>query len=420
MSIKTIIAAVIGVLLLIVVTTGVSVNDNGYRTVVQYPTGYTFIKFEPGMYLTMWGSETVYPDNVTFDFQIGEDSAPLPVRYQDGGKGTVEGISRFQLPSDEPTMLALHKAFRGEQGLRNKILNITVEEALNLTAGLMTSEEAYAEKKALFGDLAKDQVSKGKYKTVIEPKNVTLADGTVQKTNVPVIVVEEDGSNAHYLSDLVEYGITTSSFQVKEWHFEPKTLEFIKSKRNANMAIITAQASTKKSEQEKLQVIAEGEKAVAFAKYKEEEKKITAEVQAERIKSVALIEASQQTAKAKELTAAAKETTKQKAQLALAAIEEGKAIKTIANAEAHARKVKIEADNALKLRLQNDLDIAKVYADGMAKMHVPSIMIRGAGQGGSEGATELQQLLQFEVIKSAQSAAESRNSRSVGGANYQE
>ena len=387
---KTIATGILFVIGLIVLLTGVSVNDNGYRTVVQYPTGTTFVKSEAGMYLTMWGTETVYPDNITFDFQEG-----LDVRYQDGGKGTVEGIARFSLPNDEPTMLELHKAFRSADGLRSKMLYTTVQEALNLSAGLMTSEEAYAEKRSMFGDLAKDQVANGKFKTVLEAKNVTLADGTVQKTNIPVIQKNEDGTTSHYSSDLKDYGIHTSSFQVKEWHFEPKTLAFIDSKRDANMAIITAQASTKKSEQEKLQVIAEGQKAVAAAKYKEEEKKITAEVQAERIKSVALIEASQQTAKAKELTAAAVETTKQKAQLALAAIEEGKAIRTIADAEAHARKVKIEADNALQMRLDNDLAKTQSIADAIKNMKVPTTMI----VGGKDGAGSMETLLQFKALE---------------------
>lgn len=396
--IKWIALAVIAVIFIVTASTGVNINDNGYRTVIQYWNGTTYVKFKPGWYLTGWGSNWIYPDNVTFDFESG-----LSVRYQDGGKGTVEGIARFALPTDEPTMMELHRAFRSVNNLRNNMLNSTVKEALNLSAGLMTSEEAYAEKRSLFGDLAKSQVSEGKFKTRIISKEITLADGTVQRTNVPIIVTGEDGINTHYPSDLAEYGIRTSSFQVKEWNFEPKTLAFIDSKRDANMAIITAQAATKKSEQEKLQVIAEGEKDVAEAKYKEEQIKITAEVQAERVKSVALIKASQATAQAIEMTLAAVEETAKQTQLALAAVQKGKGIIALADAQAHARKVKIESDDGFKARLENNLAIATVYAEGMARMNMPSTMI--VGSGGGTGGSELQQLLQFQVLESAQAAA---------------
>lgn len=391
-SLKSIFGIIAVLALVITLITGLSVNDNGYRTVVQYPTGTTFVKFSAGMYFTMWGKETTYPDNITFDFQKG-----LDVRYQDGGKGTVEGIARFGLPSDEQSMLELHRAFRDEQGLRNKMINSTVSESLNLSAGLMTSEEAYAEKRSLFGDLAKEQTAKGKFVTEIISRKVTLADGTEQNTNIPVVVVGTDGSRQHYVSDLAKYGIITSSFQVKEWNFETKTLAFIDSKRDANMAIITAQAATKKSEQEKLQVIAEGEKDVAEAQYKEEQIKVTAEVQAERIKSVALIEASMKTAKAKELTAAALETTKQKRQLALAAVEEAKAIKTIAAAQAFAKKASIQADDGFKARLANDLAKTKALADAIREMRVPSTMIVGANASG--GNDKMDTLLQFKALE---------------------
>lgn len=390
--IKAIVTGVIALAMLIIFTTGVSVNDNGYRTIVQYPNGTTFIQFQPGWYFTAWGMETIYSDVITFDFQEG-----MEVRYQDGGKGTVEGIARFGLPTDEAGMLSLHKAFRSEQGLRNKMLNTTVQEALNLSAGLMTSEEAYAEKRSLFGDLAKAQVASGKFKTRIESREITLADGTIQKTNIPVIVLASNGEPVHYKSDLAEYGISTTSFQVKEWNFEPKTLAFIDSKRDANMAIITAKAATKKAEQLKLQVIADGKKRVAAAQYKEEEKKITAEVQAERIKSVALIEASRETAKAKELTAAAKEETQRQRQLALAAKEQGRGIMYLADANAHAKRVSIEADDGFKARLDNDLAKTKVLASAIERMNVPQTMILGAQTSGGSGNMET--LLQFKALE---------------------
>lgn len=395
--IKLTIAGVIFLVCAVIALTSISVNDNGERRVVQYPTGYTFVKFDPGWYFTGWGESWPYSDNITFDFQDG-----IAVRYQDGGKGTVEGIARFSLPTDEPTMLRLHRAFRGEEGLRNKILNTTVQESLNLTAGLMTSEEAYAELRAVFTEWSRAQVTKGKFLTELKEKVFTLDDGSTQKKNVPVIRKDPTtGFMLHSDSDLVSYGIQTSSFTVNDWNFGERTLSFIDRKRDAEMAIITAKAETNKSEQQKLQVIAEGQKAVAMAQYKEEEKKITAEVQAERIKSVALIEASQATAKAKELTLAAVEEEKRQKALAAAAVQEAKVITTLADAEAYRLK-ETQKGGELKLRLDNDLAKAQAYAQAMSVMKSPEVLVLGASGNGADSANDgVETLVQFKAIEQA-------------------
>jgi hypothetical protein len=398
--IKLTIAGIIGVVAILIALTSISVNDNGERRIVQYPTGYTFVKFDPGWYFTGWGTSSAYSDNITFDFQQG-----LPVRYQDGGQGSVEGIARFSLPADDKTMLNLHKAFRGEEGLRNKMLNTTVQEALNLTAGLMTSEEAYAEKRAVFTEWSRAQVTKGKFLTELVEKVVTLDDGSTQKKNIPVIRTDKTtGFFLHSSSDLESYGVITSSFTVSEWNFGPRTITFIDSKRDAEMAIITAKANTNKAEQEKLEVIANGEKDVAFAQYKEEEKKVTAEVQAERIKSVALIQASQATAKAMELTLAAVEEEKRQFALAAAAIQEAKVIKTLADAEAYKLR-ETQKGGELKLRLDNDLAKAEAYAKAMAVMQSPEVLVLGSGDGESAANDGVQTLVQFKAIEQARTLA---------------
>ena len=50
------------------------------------------------------------------------DQEGIPVRYQDGGTGTIYGKARFNLPQDEKTMLELHKAFRTNKGVALKLL----------------------------------------------------------------------------------------------------------------------------------------------------------------------------------------------------------------------------------------------------------------------------------------------------------
>ena len=133
------------------------INNAGQRTVVQYPTGKLYVKFTPGVYPQWFGSAEIYNDVLTFDYDKTSaggtssiDQSGISVRYQDGGTGTVYGKARFSLPGDEPTMLSLHKAFRSNKGVAQKLIKTITEEGMNLTAGLMSSEEAYAEKRSIY------------------------------------------------------------------------------------------------------------------------------------------------------------------------------------------------------------------------------------------------------------------------------
>jgi len=149
------------------------INDAGERTVVQYPNGTLYVRFNPGIYFKGFGKTEPYWDVATYDFDkagsAGKDSEHslsangISVRYQDGGTGVVYGKARFALPNDEETMIRLHKDFRNRYAVAEKLIRTITEESMNLTAGLMTSEEAYAEKRGIFTQWAEQQVTSGKF-----------------------------------------------------------------------------------------------------------------------------------------------------------------------------------------------------------------------------------------------------------------
>jgi len=168
---------ILGVLL--IMSTGI--NDAGNRTVVQYPTGNLLVKFTPGIYMKWFGTTTIYRDVLTYDYdkmnegvEASMSKQGISVRYQDGGTGTVYGKARFSLPNDELTMLSLHKAFRSNAGVASKLIKTVTEEGMNLTAGLMSSEAAYTEKRSIFTQWASEQISSGKYQT--ELKQISTVD----------------------------------------------------------------------------------------------------------------------------------------------------------------------------------------------------------------------------------------------------
>ena len=421
MKISPKVLTIVGSLLLTIIVLGntMGINDNGYRTVVQLPNGTTFVKFSPGIYFDIFGSTWVYPDVVTQDFSsAGElcdntlnvcNKTAMPVRYQDGGKGDILGVARFSLPTDSDTMLKLHKAFRGYQGLQNKLLTPLVGETLNLTAGLMTSEEAYAEKRNEFTNWADDQIRNGKFQTVlteitqiVEPEELD-AEGKVIKSavkrvqNVPKIAYADDGLPQRGISPLEDYGILVTGYSIKDWGFEKKTLDQIDAKREANMAIITSRAQAAKANQQRLQAIAEGQRNVATAQYAQEVKKAEQIVIAKREKEVAVI-AAQKAVEVNEQNVLAQ------IQDVLAAREEAQAIELRSTAEADAKKRIMLADGALAQKLETYKAVNAEYAQQFGTQKWVPEMVMGASGDGVDGnaAAEMITLLTAKTAKDLQ------------------
>ncbi len=377
------------------------INDAGHRTVIQYPTGGINVKFEPGLYITWFGKETVYQDLITFDFDksdsIGEaslDQTGISVRYQDGGTGTIFGKARFRMPADYDTMVQLHKAFRDNDGVSYKLIKTVTEESTNLTAGLMSSEEAYTEKRGTFTEWDRMQIANGKF--VTELKSVTTKEeGTDRQItrSVPVIAYGKDGMPKHQPSDFKQYGITVDSLQITDWNFEKKTLDQIDAKRSATMGIITARAEAERAKQDAITAEEKGKAAVMTAKYQKEVVKAEAIVTAEQDKEVAVIGAKQKVDVAEQ----AKLEAEQKKLSAVAYKQE-----QILRGEADgAYKAKVmEADGALTQKLEVYERVQAVYAENFGKQKwVPEIQF-GANSGTNDSnVTNLINMLNAKTAK---------------------
>lgn len=381
MSFKQIFGVGIFVTVFIVMFATIGINDNGYRTVVQWPNGYTFVKFEPGIYFKLFGKNTVYPDVITHDL---EDNG-VAVRYQDGGTGTVDGVVRIKMPDVEDTMLVLHRAVREEAGLRSKLIYPEVKQALNLTAGLMTSEEAYAVRRNDYADWASDQVENGRYRTTLQPKKIII-NGEEKIREVPTFVTNKDtGQPLHQDSPFEEYGLRVVGFQITDWGFEPATLKQIQDKRQAEMAVITAKANAERARQEKEQVVAEGEKAVELKRYQELEKAQVEIIQRERDVEVAKLE-----------------VEKQKQEV-LAAAEYKKAQILIGEGDAERKRLIIEADGALSQKLETYEKVNARYAVAIEKQKwVPEILMGGSSSSSGSAAQDIMDMFQVKVAKDLQ------------------
>ena len=391
------------VLLLVLLNLNFGINDAGERTVIQFPTGTLVVKFTPGIYFKGFGSTQVYWDVVTYDFdkagsagKTNENSLVadgITVRYQDGGTGTVFGKARFALPNDEDTMIRLHKDFRDKYAVAQKLIRTVTEESMNLTAGLMTSEEAYAEKRGIFTQWAEQQVAGGKFftelKSVVEKQEVTNEHLT---RNIPVIKYGADGLPVQHASDFKMYGIKVNGFQLTDWDFEKKTLEQISRKREATMGIITAKADAERSRQEALTAEEQGKKNVMVDRYTKEQEKIQAVVDAEKNKEVAVTQAMQAV-----LVAEQGKLEAEQKRLAAVAYKQEQILRGEGDGEY--KRLVMSADGALAAKLEAWKTVHIRYAEAIEKQKwVPEIQMGGNQTTGS-AANDLIEMLKVQTAK---------------------
>lgn len=380
-------------------------NPNGYRTVIQTPTGYTYVKFAPGPYLSLFGTATQYPDYVTFDFdkkQDNDETATLQqpgidVRYQEGGTGTVFGQVRFALPTDEESMLALHRGYRSTEGVASKLVRPSVEQIVTLTAKLMTSDESYSEKSAVFTEWTREQMVSGAYRTELKGKQVkdetaTEGEKTVYK-EVPVISIGQDGLPQFSPSDLKTFGVKLASLQLVDWGYEEKTIAQIQARREATMEIITAKANAERAKQDAITAEETGKRDVVKAKYEKEVEKERAIVIAQQAKEVATIAGEQK-------VKVAEQSKLEAEQLKLAAGEYKQEQTLRGEGDAAYKKAVIDADGALQQKLDAYKYVAEVYAREFGRQKwVPEIVLGGAPNG--QPVNEASNLINLLTTKTA-------------------
>lgn len=388
-------------LVLVLLQLNFGINDAGERTVIQFPTGTLLVKFTPGIYFKGFGSTEVYKDVITFDFDKDDavtasslNFTGIAVRYQDGGTGKVFGKARFALPGTEEQMIRLHKDFRSNDAVAHKLIKTVSEESMNLTAGLMTSEESYAEKRGIFTQWAEEQIAQGKFftelKSIVEEQKDTK-ERVVR--NVPVIKYANDGQPLHHASDFKNYGITVSGFQITDWDFEQKTLDQISRKREATMGIITAKADAERARQEALTAEEQGKKNVMVDKYAKEQEKIQAVVDAEKEKEVAVTKAMQGVLVAEQ----AKLEAEQK-RLAAVAYKEEQRLRGEGDSEY--KRLVMSADGALAAKLEAWKTVHIRYAEAIEKQKwVPDIQMGANAAAPGSAATDLIELLKAQTAK---------------------
>jgi len=378
LDLKNLISAGVAIAVLIVVIF-LSMNlfenlDADKVMCIQNPiTGSLSWYTEPGIKWQGFGKITKFIKLETYEFRI-------PVRFNDGGHGTVVGSVNYEVPLDKDHLTQLLVKYGGQQSIQKDLIEVVTNKCVYMTGPLMSSKESYAEKRTSLIFYIEDQIKAGVYKTTQEEmktkdpitgvdKTVTVAKIVMDKEGVPLR--QEDAV-------LTQYGIKTSNFAVTELPYDDAVEAQIKQQQGITMAVQTAMAKAKEAEQNSITVSKEGEANAARSKWEQEVVKAKAVVLAQQQLEVATLEKM------------AAEQEKQKQIL-------------LGEGEATRKKLVMSADGALEKKLEALVKINENYANAVKEYKgnwVPGVVMNDAkGATAGSGANDLIDLLKAKTAK---------------------
>lgn len=319
----------------------------------------------------------------------GQKDESIRVRFNDGASAQISGSVRFVLPTEPEKLIQLKKQFGTFERIKKELVIQVVNEAIYLTASLMSSKESYTTKRSLFSDYAQDQALNGVFRTrtneILTRDSLTGEVSTF--TEIEILRDPKTGEILRKESALKDYGVKLKNFVVKRIQYPDNILVQLDEQQQALMDVQKAKAMAQKAEQEAITAEKEGLAKIAVAKAKEEAVKIQAVVQAQKVKEVAVL-------KAQEALEVAKLDRE-------AAAEYKEAVTMRAEADANAARKLIQADGALKQKLATYENVMKFWADAYTKQRpTPDIVIGGEDKKGSGNAAEqFMNLLSIKALK---------------------
>ncbi len=382
-------------IILFMIVNPFSWNDAGNRTVVERTTGEQIVQFAPGIfYAGFFAKEKEWPNQISVTYQEataelelednGIEVGQIMIRFSDATTANVKGITQFILPADEKEMILIHNTHRTPQSLVVKRLAPYTKECLQSSAQLMSSEKHYGGGRAQMAQDFMDQLKEGVFLLVTEENIVydSLAGEKKRIYQTEIQVDKKSGNPRRKLSSIKEYGITVADAAITDVDYEEKVddklikiIDAVTKSSISKQELMTAQQQT-------LTAKAKGEQALVEIEYQQKQEQTKQVVEAETKVKVA-------------------EQDKLQQKIAYeGAILEAKKIKELADAQAYARSRIMQADGALEMKLNAQIEIQKVWADAFSKYTgaiVPQIQTGGTAAG--NGALNFMDIMTAKTAK---------------------
>ena len=360
-------------------------NDASNILIIQYPGGSFGVFTDPGPHPQWFGTIRVWPKRGSYKFE-------RPIHFADRGDGTMFGSIQYQLPTNTNQVIALLKNYSTFDSIEEQLVRTSVNKAIYLTGGLMTSKESSAEKRNDLLRYIEDQLENGIYRTraketkIITPVSTVGSDPSDPKVKIQteektIVIVEimTDDKNLPIRQEkpvLPQWGIATSNLAIDNLPYGPEVEKQIKEQQRLTMAIQTSIAQAQQAVQEAVTAEANGKAKAAQARWKQEEIKATAVTLAEQERDVARL-------------------GKEKAEFyKQAQILEGEG-------EAAKKRLTMQADGALDKKLEAWKAVNGVYAEAIKFMKVPLVpsVVMGGDRGSSSSAKDFMDILTAKSLK---------------------
>lgn len=237
----------------------VETNDSGFYQVKQAAyTGDMSVRNAPGVYAQLFGdihtykiSDMNYFSKHDTDGGASLHSAPIQVRFNDGGTADISGSLKFRLSTREEDQLRLHEDFKSYASVQNDLIRQVLTEALMQTATLMKAEESYSTRRSEFTTLAEAQVERGIFETVSREERRLDAEGNDFIERIVEVKRGEDGNPVvRKKSPLLRYNIEVLQFVIKDIDFDSTIDALIAKKKEAEQAKVVAKSNAERAKQD--------------------------------------------------------------------------------------------------------------------------------------------------------------------------
>ena len=326
----------------------------------------------PGWKWQGLGTVTRYPKRANYAFSY-------PVRFNDGGHGTMFGSIQFDYPSNDEALRLIHIKFRSPEAFQTQLVEKVVNKAMYMTGPLMSSRESYAERRNDLIRFVEDQVEFGVYQT--RTRTERRPDPiTGQEKTVLVVEIIRDSSGTplrQESSALLAYGVIASNFALDSLPYDAEVEGQIRQQQALTMQVQTSMAQARQAEQERITSEQRGQATATEARWRQEAIRAESVTAAQRRLDVARL--------------AAQEAE----QYRRAEILRGEG-------EATRRRLVMQADGALQQKLEAWVQVNQSYAEHFAQYGgswVPQVQMGGGGAGNANGATGLMDLLTIQTAR---------------------
>lgn len=349
-----------------------SVDANKIVVIQDVGSGRLRFFITAGWKLQKFGTVTRYPKRANYNFAY-------PVRFNDGGHGTMFGSIQFDFPTSDSLLTLIHTRFHDPQTFQSQLIEKVVNKAMYMTGPLMSSRESYAERRNDLIRFVEDQVQNGVYRTRSRETRVLDPITGQEKTAVVVEIVMANGVPERQEQSVLQiYGVTTSNFSLDSLPYDSIVERQIQQQQQLTMQVQTSMAQARQAEQQRITAEQEGQATTTMARWRQEAVKVESVTVAQRRFEVARYDAQ----------AADQER--------IANIRRGEG-------EGARRRLAMQADGALQQKLEALVQINRAWADAAARYTgswVPQVVMGGDGSSrGSSGANDFMQLLTMQAAR---------------------